>query len=578
MSLPANAYNSAVRLVREHVPALIVAVVVGLATGAPQFLVIHSMGAQYEGIFPETTGDDRYYQARSHEIRDGYPFLGNPYIYELRNDPSVSFWIPDAIPSYAGMFFGVDVQHTFAIFDFLLPPLLFLGTYGIFLYLTGRRLASLLVATVFHLGLFLTTFIRSPSPQVNFFFVEFALYALIRFVKNAPYRWHVLGVSLGILFYVYPYYWTFMYGVVGMFFLLSFARKELRPMSLPLFCALTIGTIIGLPVLLQTLGSHSSEYTETLLRLGQIRSRTPAGFASIAMCLSLISFLALCMWRITALRRDIVMWLFASASLGALFASNNQIVLGTNLEYSSHYFLPVAYLIFLAFAYTCLQILKILPARHYSYVWKGILIMTIFATALGGALDILRRVQPNPELLANQRYAPILAWLRTNTPKDSVVLTDEVLSSFIPAYTDDRIFYSRNANLHVMSDKEAWTRFLLEYRGVHLSDSFLDDHIGQIWGAHPYDVYGHILQLNKLRKFLGLTPLPAVLVSNTMKMEFRNFAIAQEKEPVQKILGSRRIDYVMASPEFPVPIWIKDLFPNMREVFQYGQLVIYSLQ
>jgi hypothetical protein len=565
---------------REHIPALLLACVISIASGAPQLYVIHQMGPAYRGIFPSTSDDNRYYEARAEEVREGYPTLGNPYIYELRNAPAVYFWLPDAILSYTGEAMRLDVQHAFAVFNFLLPPILFLVTYALLLCATQKKWLSLLGATLFHLGFFLDAFIRSPSPQLNFLFVELALLSVLLIMRNVKYAYLALGAFLGILFYIYPFYWTFTYGSVGVLFLSTFLRKELRRFSLSLFLAMAVGVIIGSQNLIQTfLAAQTQAYQDTIWRLGLISSHTPAGFVSILLCGLVFVAYALLLAIKAIPRNDTPSWFFLSIVLGGILAANSQIVTGKNLEFSSHYFLPCAYVAFLGAAY----LVAIFSERLQKYSWNGKVTylavgLVVIVLVYGGTSSVLHRSQLNESDIADQAYGPLMTWLKGNTAPESVVMASEPTSHLIAAYTPNRVFYSRNANLHLMTNNEAWTRLLLMNWDTSLDDSFLLAHEGQIWSTHYLNENGREAQLNKLRKLLGLPQTQLERIPNTAKQEFRAFAAKLEKKPPQEVLGDRRIDYVISEPDFSIPQWVKKAYPHMRIVYKEGDFTVYVLQ
>jgi hypothetical protein len=582
MFSPANFYKkiaSVILPIKPHAPAVLLAIIIGIATGAPQFYVIHQMGNSYQSVFPETGNDDRYYMSRSHEVRDGFPMLGNPYIYELRDAPAVSFWMPDAALSYAGEIVGLDVQHTFALFDFLLPPLLFLITYMIGLYATGRRIVALLSAAVFHLGFFLTTFFRSPSPQLNFLFVELAALFGMRLIQGAKYATAALAVTLGVLFYMYPFYWTFAFGAIGTFFLFCLLYPKLRLHAPPVFWALSGGVVVGLPTLVQAFElSHMPAYQQTVVRLGLIMSHTPTGLLSIVYVGALCISFAFLLYYVPSLRGNAIAWFLVAMSVGGILIDNTQLLTGEIGQFSSHYYLPIVYVVFLAAGYLTTIVFREIRNADAARILANVSLGTaILISAIGGAVSVSERLVLDQSQLRIERYGSIIRWLNTNTPTETVVFTGEELSSLIPAYTADRIFYARNANLHIMTDDEVWTRFLLEYRDANLNDEFLNAHIGPIWGVHPYDQYGHEVQLNKLRKLIGLPPASAELLPNDVKAQFRNFAVTLKKEPVQDVLDSRRIDYAVSSPDFILPKWLKQVFPAMQAVYTSDDMTIFKL-
>ncbi len=563
----------------SHFPAILIALAIGIATGAPQLYVVHQMGSAYKEIFPITSDDDRYYEGRSQEARDGFPMLGNPYVLEFRSAPSVSFWVPDATLSYAGEFLGLDVQYTSVFFDFTLPPILFLVTYAILLLVTQSTLISVAAASLFHLGFFLDTFTRSPSPQFNFLFVELAIFLALRVIQSKKYAVPLLGAVLGTLFYIYPYYWTFTIAAVGMFFLATLVRRELRSQIFPFGTALGVGTLLGSPVLYQMyMLSHSVAYQETVSRLGLIRSHTPTGFSTIVLCTVAASVVAMAIWRVESVRANLFSWFFLSAILGGLIASNSQIITGKNGEFSIHYFLPAAYITFLAITYILSIFFRSLPESINRRIVPSIaLVLCIGATIFLITESVVARFKVHGENLEEQRYGPIMLWLRENTAPESVVLAAEDTSYLIAAYTPDRIFYSRNANLHIMTDEEVWTRFYLLYYGAKYDDDFFTNHVGQIWGAHYFDEYGHEMQLNKFRKLIGLPLVPAEVIPQAAKDTLRKFAASLSEKNPNLILGNRKIDYAISEPGFIIPGWMHDSYPTMHSVYVNGAFTIFAL-
>src|SRR3989344_147647 len=72
-----------------------------------------AVGTEWRGVPPVYT-DEEYYYARIKEVKDGRPFLGNPYFYEHRDDLAPTFFITDwmaAIPLVAGL----DLPKTLAV-------------------------------------------------------------------------------------------------------------------------------------------------------------------------------------------------------------------------------------------------------------------------------------------------------------------------------------------------------------------------------------------------------------------------------------------------------------------------------
>ena len=128
-----------------------------------------------------------------------------------------------------------------------------------------------------------------------------------------------------------------------------------------------------------------------------------------------------------------------------------------------------------------------------------------------------------------------------------------------------------------MTNAEAWTRFLLEYYDSTLDDAFLQSHVGEIWGAHYFDEYGHTMQLNKLRKLFGLPQHAAEVIPQKAKDDFRAFALQLKQSSPKEILRKRTINYAITENGFELPAWLHDVYPQMKAVYTVGEFTIFQL-
>ena len=84
------------KIFSRHIVAIALAVLAGACTLFPQLIAEHRLGSSYAGIHQEMNDDETYYVTRAQEVIDGYPTLGNPYLYEEKHEPGLQVWIPDA--------------------------------------------------------------------------------------------------------------------------------------------------------------------------------------------------------------------------------------------------------------------------------------------------------------------------------------------------------------------------------------------------------------------------------------------------------------------------------------------------
>lgn len=76
-----------------------------------------------------------------------------------------------------------------------------------------------------------------------------------------------------------------------------------------------------------------------------------------------------------------------------------------------------------------------------------------------------------PQTSKDQRYMPALSWLKAETPKESVVMANEMLSDLIPVFTSNNVLWSRAATLFLVPADR--TRFTTE--SLLQSKDFLHD-------------------------------------------------------------------------------------------------------
>jgi hypothetical protein len=430
-------------ILKEHYIAIILSVIIGFSVFYPQIYAINSAGSGFQGIYKSVANDDVYYRVRAKEVLDGHPTLGNPYIYEHKNENSMQFWLPDyLLAKPIGLFFGGDVNAGFMFNMFFLPIIVFLLTYLIFFSLLKDRLLSISGTLFLNGGLFFYILGRMPSPTFNIIFWLTAFYFLFKFSKSGGKIYGVLAtLNFGFLFYVYTYYWTLfavflvVFAVCGKLLLNGFKLK-------PYVFILGGGFAIGIPYFLEMWQSSKLPYYgETLARLGMLDTHFPSGIKIVAMA-SILILLFLFLWKKKIIQPDTASVLLGSAVLSSAIVANQHIITGKNLEFSSHYWQQSAF----CFAFLSLFFLNELFKNEKFSKWKKwgttvVIIVAIFFAFTQMSDKIQEESYYDSLTLKWQNYAPAFNWLNNNAPKESVVFANSEASGFIPLYTSDNIYY-----------------------------------------------------------------------------------------------------------------------------------------
>ncbi len=562
---------------RLHWLAACFAVLLGIMTGLPQVIAIARLGGGFHGIYPTNNDDELYYLARGQDVIDGHDTVAQPYLFEGKDRLPLQFWVPDYVIARTSLFLNIPLHHMFTAMDFLLPPVVFLLTYAIGFALSNNRTLSLGSASILHFAIYFTLFNRPISPQLNFIFFLAFLLAILAWERSSTIRRTIIGgVLFGTLFHIYTYYWTYVTVFIALCSSMLIVRQEWnrmkRMMGIILICA-----VVSIPYFVQLYLSFGYEfYGETVRRVGMIWTHTPSGIYIITLAVSFLLFLALllCKGRVSLGMRT---WFIVLMVIAAPIVANQHVITGQNLEFSSHYSVVATFV----FAFGLLYLLppmfeRISPSRRATMlaIGSGVLIgwSLVFAGSVAYAQSFMRADE-----VAEQRYGETLSWLREHTITDEVVFANAQLSELIPVYTQDNVFFAREANLHYMSDNEVQQRVLIsDYFSPTITQKSLIDEERSIWGTYYIDQYAHELQMNKLRHLLGIKEK---VVKRYPENEIKS--LVDEGNRIKSVefrdvLSPYRVDYVVwdtaSDPEWDVPHKVPGLIVVHKDL-EHGILI-----
>lgn len=535
------------KMIKTHWAAILIAVALGFLIVLSFLYFQISLDDQYRGALNQIIDDELFYMARIKDVVDGHQTLGNSYLLEHKNQLSQQLFLPEWLLAQPLKLLNLDIVEGRILYNFILPALAFLLTYTAFYRIYPFRFwASIFTAFLFF-GLYLFKFTRPVVPQFVFIFWLTQFIFLWELIKNHSNKnIKLLNIlNFGLLFYLYPFYWTFylvFFAVLG--FVYFFKEK---PLSKSFLKILAGGLIIGsIYFYLTFLASRLPEYQETMTRLQLVFSRSPSEVKSVVLSLAVLALLGIFHWfkRIT-INKEV---LFFIAGIISIFLITNQnIITGLKLEFG-HYRMPAIF--FLSFA------VYYLGSRFnfFNLKFKHLIAFFVIIISSFGAYGYIQRISNISEQdIYRQKYGAIFVWLNENTPSDSVVYANEDISGLIPIYTANNVFYSRYANLFIISDREVEERFILNNFFEKIDRDFVIERERSIWGVRYVDRYGDAVQANKWRKLLGLklkdeTRLPENEIERILIK-----AGEIQKNPPDKSFKKYRVDYF---------IWDKNKNPN----------------
>ena len=438
---------------KAHWLILIMAAGVGLLFIYPH-LYLHFIDRQYF-LGVESLGSDaeEYYVARIQEVYDGHPFSGNVYFWEGKKNPYLQPPFPEVFMGYIGMFLGLSAVGADIFFKFLLGFGLSLLIYFLTLELFGEKKLAVLTAVFILLANSLVSipdaaavfsqkienlqfliYARPVNPSFSSLFLFGYLLFFLKSLKN-PARIYVYisGLLLGLSFYVYLYVWTYLLAVNTAFLFFFLAKKDTRLVKKILAVSL-VALFVAIPYFLYMYRTSLHPfYQETFERFGFFKTREPivSKLAMAALAAMAVSFF---------MKLGNAKTVFFIPFFSALLVINHQLITGLNIVNDHFHWRIVTPMAIIALLSTFYFLaLKLFGKKIMRGVWY-MLIPFLFFT--GFLVQYKSYAAQRGSLMADQRYGPLLYWLKKNITANSVILADERLSEMIPAYTKNNMYNS----------------------------------------------------------------------------------------------------------------------------------------
>lgn len=418
-----------------------------------------------------------YYSARIKEIKNGHPFIGNPYFIEHRNDLAPAFFVADWIASVPYLI-GLSFDATM-IFNGLFWSIFFVFlAYFIFLSLGLNKKTSLGGAILSYTqGIFLI--LPSVSMQTIFPFFLALLLAYIYWVKKPGDQKRIILLALAIAGAVYVYTYLMQVTAVFIFFAIVYflVTKNFRT-AVYLFLSSVLALIISFPIIWYTIKQLTHPlYWETMARIGLVATRIPTVEAFISGgAVMLITILFYVSWKVIKLFRENenytrAMRFFVLSGLAMAFVIVSNFFTGKELELSGHIerfmsiWTPLALSTYFYFTY------KIVGLKNSFNSTKQSAISILFLVSLISLIHFSRvywsyfSQQGGVNRLVEETFfydAP-LRWLENNITEPSVVManTHDPMLAYISEYTKHYVLFSNGGILHLVSNNEIEERYLV---------------------------------------------------------------------------------------------------------------------
>lgn len=544
---------------RRHWIAIMSAAIVGIIVIAPHLRW---------SIYPMGSDAESHYLARIQEVYDGNGW-GNPFLNDARSteySPYLSF--AEYILAYPGKTLGISTPKMNLVYKALLPAIIFLLIYALFLKFRNDRAWGIFAGLCVVLGYQVFTlhglldlgsgsnqfilYSRPVNPQLSSIFL-FA-YLLIAYSVFRQYRRRdmiILAALFGLSFYIYFYLWTWLLMLQGVLVALALFRKRFAEAGWWLAIS-GVGLVIGSPFLLHLWRVMQSPlYAFFSATMDVVR-----GHAIHASLLGIVVSV-LFLYRMIRCPRETREWFLLGLLATTWLAIDQQVITGIALQYGHYhwyYNMPVYVIILFVLA----SDIPVLLYRRLAYL--GGAALALLSVISGIVVQVSSYRFWAPTMAAIQRYEPALRWLDEHTPRNSVVLSNEMLSELIPVYTHDDVFWNPYAVFYLLPsglvDQTLYT--YMKLNGVR-PRVVSGDFYYAIKNANVQDTQIQELMKPQYRPFL----------SGLSSVEYGKVYAARTLDPL------RKIDYLLVDTEKDA--WKIGNMPGLQKVFMGGGVTIYAL-
>lgn len=559
---------------RRHWPAFAIALLAGGLVALPPFWAKVKFDTPLDDPVNIRAADEFYYFARIRDVLDGRPFSQNPFTGEVSSGlPGQPVFLGEYLTAKTVGLTGLGVVGAGVLLDFVLPMVAVLLAYACLFAVTHQRWLAVFGTTLLFFWFFPGDFGRTVSPQTNFLFwlAAFLLLHALFTQAHSPRRLCVFVISsaamVGLLAYIYTYYWTFWLVFLGAALLVALVRRDAP--YLQRASVVFLGTfLVSLPfIVLLAHAVTRPEYLETVRRIGLIDTHVPSGIAIVVPAAVLLAS-AYVLVRIGAVPASPTLGFLALGAVAAVASVNQHVITGKNLEFSSHYYmLSVFWFVFFG--------AHLVSAASSAKGWsRRVGLAAAILTVVLAGFGISESVPPtfSPERIQLRRYVPVMNWINAHISPGEVVLAPLELSNLIPIYASADVFFSPWLRLALASDEEVLDRFAVAARGERWEP---DAAVRTVFGVQYLDAALHTAQENRARRLLGLStkpvdPLPAAVVR---RIEERRSAV----EPAwPELLVRYRADYIALDRRTGRGTLDADL--SVSRVYDQGDFVVYRLR
>lgn len=589
---------------------LILSVTVGLIFGWPHLLIPalqrgHGLEGQYtplyfDGANAVVIDELTRYAAKTRDVYDGHLWVDEAFAHEHRGAPSPYETLPHFLLGLATHLTG-SVALTYALADFLLPPVLFVLIVVLVRRLTGSKAVGIMagagvlfgyqvldylpptsrsdlvgmVYTLFYYrnGTRQLEFSRLIHPEMTFIFMLgaiIALYGALDTKRRAQFALSgVLGASL---FYSFPHYAVY-FGTVLALLVLRYLWLGDRLMTTWLLLVGGLTVLLALPYLVGLLHFLRLPDSGTILNRTIIKSAPAVPMAQA-------KYLALIVLGFVLVReKDEAFWFVNLVLVAGVICLSVQGLAGRDI--GAGYWLERMIKPWAVLA------LSFLAARvggewyRTRFLPRVAVILTVILLMSGLVTQSRYALFTYPVARLPHDFSQAFAWLNRHSKVDDVVLTASLeMNCLLPAYTHNDLFIA-NAFHTLTPTAEILDRFLVGFRILGVDpgevETILQDssyHERFVSRPPETDWITYLTHAEYLERATGRFDLPESFVGRALA-SYRSLDTS-----LPRLLQRYRLDYILVSDREarPVDRELSRHTDAFTEVYRNDRIAIFQVQ
>ena len=510
-----------------------------------------------------------YYLSLVNESSKGNWNMGSPFIKEWSDK---EYLYPPLNIHIAGLFkmaFNLDLKTASIILSYLCIFIIAILTIITFLFALRFHYFGYLAAAAFMFFPRMIGWGQAISPQTNFIFLMLFLmfyFSDFKFWKREA----GLAISAGLLFYTYPYHWTYALPLLALSDLWEFYKEKKidwkRIVKYPAIFLISSLYLINLWNI-----SHLSYYKETMVRIGALYNRLPAGIFTQATIFLFILSAALIYKYIFLKNNFRIKFDLSKSIIGLLVAFivlNQQLITGMQLEFNSHY-LPVIFVFAIALVgMLALIFLDNLKRGRWIITAAVWLIVLFFAGRFiyANSADFQSRL--------SEKELEVIEWFIQNDINNKVIYAPRELNAPINLLTDNYLYFHDSEEVHLIPTEELIDRFTyFDLMNREITDNLFGQQIN-IFGQTFKSSWQKDNVSNRIKSLLLRKPFQSATLESYTDYDFepiRRKRLNPDLEEFKMRLEKYHVDYLVYEDKYRNSIY-KNVPGNI--VFDNGAYII----